>query len=105
MPLDPDDLAAAVAWFNEQRLTQPHELHRRLSTLEEHMATSDAQIATITANLENIRGDVQRLSDLATSLQTEIAQQDPVLAAKLQPLVDLSAQIAAKTPEPAPPTP
>ena len=39
------------------------------------------------------------------SLQAQIAQQDPVLAAKLQPLVDLSAQIAAKTPEPVPPTP
>lgn len=100
---DPESLAAAIGYINEQRLTQPHELHRRLTTLEGHMATTDAQITAINANLANIRADVQRLSDLAASLQTEIAQTDAATAAKLQPLVDLSQQIAATTPEPVTP--
>lgn len=81
---DPESLAATIGYINEQRLTQLHELHRRLDALEGHMATTDAQIAAINANLESIRADVQRLSE----------------AAKLQPLVGLSKQIAGTTPEP-----
>lgn len=56
------DLAAVITWLNEQRLSQPEELHRRVTTLEEHMATSAEQIATINANLANIQSDVQRLN-------------------------------------------
>lgn len=67
------------------------------------MATTDEQITAITANLENIRADIQRLSDGLVAVQQELAQVDPATAAKLQPLVDLSQQIAAATPEP--PTP
>lgn len=96
------DLTAAVAFINEQRLTQPHELHRRLTNLEAHLSATDDQIAAVTANLANIQADVQRLSDLAVQLQADIAAIDPVTAAKLQPLVDLSGQIAAATPEPSP---
>lgn len=97
---DLGDLGEAVAYLLEQKLSQPAELHRRVTLLEEHMATTNEQIAAVTANLQNIQGDVQRLNDLATQLQTEIEQQDPALAARLQPLVDLSGQIAAATPDP-----
>lgn len=117
-PRDP-----ALVWLDELRLSRPAELHRRVTDLEaqtlsaelaidaliqrtdqleDRMASTDDQVAAINANLQNIQGDIQRLNDLATSLQTEIANQDPALATKLQPLVDLSQQIAAATPEPAP---
>jgi len=100
--VDLESLAAAIGWLNEQRLTQPHELHRRLNTLETFMTATDDKIAALAANLANIQADVQRLSDLAVSIQ---AQTDAATAVKLQPLVDLSAQIAARTPEPVVPTP
>lgn len=93
-------LAAAIDYINMQRLTQPHELHRRLTALEARMSLVDDQITAVTANLENLRGDVQRLAALAAELQGAIAAQDPATAARLQPLVDLSAEIAGITPEP-----
>jgi outer membrane biosynthesis protein TonB len=76
---------------------------------ETFMAATDDKISELTANLQNIEGDVQRLNELTPQLQTEVARlqdelaaQDPALAAKLQPLVDLSQQIADATPEPTP---
>lgn len=102
---EPADLATVTAWLNEQRLSTPHELHRRLTTMETLMSEVDDKLAAITANLDNIAADIQRLNDLATALQTELADLDPALAAKLQPLVDLSQQIADATPEPTPEPP
>lgn len=66
------------------------------------MATSEEQITAVTANLNNIRGDVQRLNGLVVDLQNQAATGDAITAEKLQPLVDLSKQIADATPEPAP---
>lgn len=99
---DPGDLAEVVDYIRGHRLlADPAGLYRRLTTLEAHMSLVDDQIAAVTANLENLRGDVTRLNTLAASLQAQIAQQDPATAALLQPLVDLSAEIAGITPEPA----
>ena len=123
----PDPLADLLARI---QAAQPAEHDRRLTTLESQhvtstlavgalaqtihnlearMSLSDDQIATIKGNLENIQGDVARLNELVPQLQTtvgdlqaEIAQQDPATAAKLQPLVELSQQIADATPDPLP---
>lgn len=93
------DLGAVVAWLNEQRLTQPAELHRRLTILEGLMASTDDKLAELTANLDNIAGDVQWLKDEAQRLQDELAAQEPGLAAKLQPLVDRTRALADSVPD------
>lgn len=99
---DLGDLGEVVAYIRgQQLLADPAGLYRRLTALEARMSLVDDQIAAITANLENLRGDVTRLNALAVELQGEIAAQDPATAARLQPLVDLSAEIAGITPEPA----
>lgn len=108
-----DRVARLTAWQPLRRLTDVvHVLadtwrvagatHDHVHELRSIMATSAEQIAAINANLTNIQGDVQRLNTDLTSLRDEIADQDPALAARLQPLVDLSGQIAAATPDPAP---
>lgn len=74
---DPTAFAAVIAWLDQQRLSQPAELHRRVTTLEERMSLTADQIAAVTANLENIQGDVARLNQLAIDLQGQIAAQDP----------------------------
>ena len=109
----PDRVARLAAWTPLRALTDlahvvadtwriAGENHDQLTEIRSVMATSADQIAAINTNLENIRADVQRLNQLATDLQTELANQDPALAERLQPLVDLSQQIADATPEPAP---
>jgi chromosome segregation ATPase len=82
-------------------------LAQKIYNLEDKMALADDKIASITANLQNIQGDVARLNELTPQLTAEVARlrgeleaQDPALAAKLQPLEDLSQQIADATPEP-----
>lgn len=82
-------------------------LAQKIHNLEAYMALSDEKIAAITANLQNIQGDVARLNELTPQLQGqidalrgELDAVDPALAAKLQPLEDLSRQIADATPEP-----
>lgn len=121
----PDPLADLLARI---QAAQPAEHDQRLTTLESqhitstlalgllaqmthnlevHMALTDDQIAAITGNLQNIAGDVARLNELVPQFQTQVADlqaelqaQDPETAAKLQPLVDLSQQIADATPDP-----
>lgn len=114
MPDEPtaDRVARLTAWQPLRRLTDlvhvladtwriAGETHDNVNELRSIMATSAEQITAINANLANIGADVQRLNQLAVDLQNEIANQDPALAERLQPLVDLSGQIAAATPEPA----
>lgn len=118
----------AVEWLARLGAAQPAEVQQRLAALEAQQTTStvalaalaqmvhnlevrmaltDDQINTLTANLQNIQGDIARLNELTPQLRTQIAElqteleaQDPETAAKLQPLVDLSQQIADATPEP-----
>lgn len=103
-PVDP---TAVFAWLNEQRLSEPRELHRRLSaleslipTLEAHMALVDDKLAALSAALDNLTGDVARLAADLAAARDELAQADPALAAKLAPLVERAEALAAVTPEP-----
>lgn len=80
---------------------------QKIHDLEDEMALTDEKIASITANLQNIQGDVARLNELTPQLTAEVSRlrgeleaQDPELAAKLQPLEELSKQIADATPDP-----
>jgi uncharacterized phage infection (PIP) family protein YhgE len=80
---------------------------QKIRNLEVYMALTDDKISELTANLQNIQGDIARLNELTPQLQSQVASlqaeleaQDPALAEKLQPLVDLSQQIADATPEP-----
>lgn len=102
----PEDLREVLSFIRgRQLLADPADLYDRLITLEERMAEYDAQLAALTANVDNIRADVQWLHGELVRLQTEAAGRDSAFAAALQPLVDKTAQIAAATPEPTVPAP
>lgn len=99
------DLTAVLTWLNDLRLSQPEELHRRLTNLEEHMASTDDKITELKSVLNNIQGDVSRLAADLQAARDEIAAQDPALAAKLDPVLEQARAIDAATPELAPTEP
>ena len=64
--------------------------------------TPDEQLAAVNANVDNIRGDVEWLHGELVRIQGEAEAKDAAFAAALQPLVDITAEIAGRTPEPTP---
>lgn len=99
----PDGLADVVDYIRGQRLlADPAALHRRLTTMEEHMSATDDKVAEIRTVLGNIQGDVTRLAADLQAARDAIAAQDPALAAKLDPILEQARAIDAATPEPAP---
>lgn len=103
-PVDP---TAVFAWLNEQRLSEPRELHRRVTILEENMATVAEQAAELTALVAKIDADVTRLNDAravldarVADLEAQLAGIDPALAELLEPVKAAAAALDARTPEP-----
>jgi hypothetical protein len=101
---DPGDLAEVVAYLRgQQLLAAPAELYRRITTLEDNMATAAEQAAAIVEHLNNVDADITRLNEAIAAVVEQVAAKDAELAALLQPVVDQAAALAARTPEPAPP--
>lgn len=107
--MTPEDLAAAVAYINEQRLSEPRELHRRTTTLEEHMATVAEQVVDITARLAKVDADLTRRDEAQAALAAKVAElearlaevvPEEELAALLEPVKSAVAALDDRTPEP-----
>lgn len=65
------------------------------------MTATDDKVAEIKATLDNIAGDVSRLTADLQAIASYAAQ-DPALAAKLYPILAQAQAIDAATPEPTP---
>lgn len=79
---------------------------QKINQLEVGMAQHDEQLAAVSANLDNVSGDVEWLHTEVVRLQNEAQAKDSEFAAALQPLVDKTAELAGRTPDRQPePTP